>query len=90
VTPRVDSPALARSAACAGLLAVAWAFLVPTFGGLQPGYSHTAQFISELGAQGAPFGAVVSLLGFGINGLLVFAFIALRPWRRSSAPFSLR
>ena len=43
-----------------------------------PGYSHAAQYISELGAHGAPHGRMVSWLGFVPSGLLlmVFAFAA--------------
>lgn len=37
---------------------------------LQPDYSHTQNFISELGASGAPNAAVMNYAGFVIGGLL--------------------
>ena len=40
-----------------------------------PGYSHRSQYISELGAQGAPDGALVSA-GFVLVGLLLLASTA--------------
>ena len=65
-------------AASCGLLAAALALIVPLVAGrLEPGYSHRAQFISELGAQGAAHGAVVSVAGFGTIGVLVLAFLVL-------------
>jgi len=51
-----------------------------------PGYDHARQFISELGATGAPDGWVVSWLAFLPIGLLVMAACLLMAWRmRSSA-----
>jgi len=73
------------------LLAAALALIVPVAAGhIEPGYSHRAQFISELGAQGAANGALVSLAGFGSIGALVMAFLALAygsfpPARRTAA-----
>lgn len=51
-----------------------------------PGYSHVTHYISELGANGAPHGQVVSLLGFIPAGiaLMVFAFTAPRLLPRSA------
>jgi hypothetical protein len=61
-----------------GFIAAALALIVPVAAGhVEPGYSHRAQFISELGAQGAANGALVSLAGFGSIGALVLAFLAL-------------
>lgn len=52
------------------------AFLVPLAASAWvPGYSHTASYISELGALGMPQGALVSLLGFLPIGLLTIAFL---------------
>lgn len=52
--------------------AAALALLVPVVAGaLAPNYSHTAQYISELGALEMPLGGVVSFLGFLPTGLLV-------------------
>ena len=77
------------------MLAAALALIVPVAAGhVEPGYSHRAQFISELGAQGAANGALVSLAGFGSIGALVLAFLALAygsfpPARRTVATLGL-
>jgi len=49
------------------------------------GYDHSAQYISELGAAGAPHGWQVSWLGFLPVGVLIcaFAWFALRSAPRS-------
>lgn len=48
------------------------------FGALTPGYSHVRHYISELGAVGMPYGAIVSLGTFLPAGLLVvFTCLAL-------------
>ena len=44
---------------------------------LTPDYSHDSQFISELGAMGAPYELFVRLAGFLPAGLLLVAFSAL-------------
>ena len=44
---------------------------------LTPDYSHVSQFISELGATGAPYERLVRLAGFLPAGLLLLAFSAL-------------
>lgn len=68
----------ARLAAGFGFLAVALAIAAPLFGGrAHADYSHTASFISELGATGMPYGALVSWAGFAPTGLAVLAFLAL-------------
>ena len=66
--------------------AAALALVVPVVGGLaRDGYSHTAQFISELGERGADHGVAVSVAGFLPTGLLVLAFgvLAARDLRGS-------
>jgi hypothetical protein len=66
-----------RAAAVCGLAAAAWALAVPLLGGaLEPGYSHLAQYISELGARGAMHARAVSALGFAPIGALMLAFLA--------------
>lgn len=66
------------AAALCGLAAAAWALAVPLLGArAAPGYSHVAQTISELGAQGAAHGALVSAAGFAPIGVLVAAFLVL-------------
>jgi hypothetical membrane protein len=55
-----------------GALAV---FLLTVIGGANfPNYSHASQFISELGASGAPNARVINLAGFLPAGLLLIAF----------------
>jgi len=41
-----------------------------------PGYDHVSNYISELGATGAPHGKLVSLWGFLPSGLLLVVFAA--------------
>ena len=52
-----------------------------------PNYSHTSQFISELGADGAPHARLINLAGFLPAGVLIiaFAFFAWRSLPRSGA-----
>ena len=51
--------------------------IVPVAAGhVEPGYSHSSQFISELGAAGAANARLVSLAGFAPIGALVLAFLA--------------
>ena len=53
---------------------------------MRPGYSHTQNFISELGATDAPNAAFMNYAGFVIGGLLVaslgFALIKILPRKR--------
>jgi hypothetical protein len=50
-------------------------------GGLAyPGYDHGRQYISELGAHGAPTGWAVSWLGFLPSGLLIVGFCLIAAW----------
>lgn len=64
--------------ACLGALAI---FLVTVIGGAGfPNYSHASQFISELGATGAPHASLVNYGGFLPAGLLVCTF-ALLAWK---------
>ena len=42
-----------------------------------PSYDHMSQFISELGATGAPNGEIVSLFGFIPTSILLTAFVIL-------------
>lgn len=67
-----------HSASVAGLLGVA-VVVVGTLAAAAafPGYDHARQYISELGARGAPHGAVVSYGMFLPAGLLLVAFAGL-------------
>ncbi|WP_122465197.1 DUF998 domain-containing protein [Brevundimonas lutea] len=79
-----------------GLSRIAFASIVAGVGALlvavvwggwhYQGYDHARQYISELGATGAPTGGVVSQWGFVPNGLLVTVFFIMAAWilRRSA------
>jgi len=57
------------------LLGAFWLLAMVVVGGFTfPGYDHLSQYISELGANGAPFGYEVSWYGFLPVGLLTIAF----------------
>lgn len=57
------------------VLGAAWLVAMVLIGGASwDGYDHVAQYISELGANGAPYGWHVSWLGFLPIGLLICAF----------------
>jgi hypothetical membrane protein len=57
-------------------------------GALRPNYSHTKQFISELGARGTSHAEIMNLAGFVPAGLLLAGFgvslASIRPRRRGS------
>ena len=53
------------------------AVLIVAGGAAWPGYSHSSQFISELGATGAPYGRLISLGGFLPIGVCVTLFAIL-------------
>jgi hypothetical protein len=68
-----------------GALAVV---LLTVVGGANfPNYSHASQFISELGAEGAPNARIINLAGFLPAGLFItaFAFFARQSLPRSGA-----
>ena len=49
-------------------------------GAVYPGYDHARQYISELGADGAVTGPVVSWWGFVPSGLFITAFCLIAAW----------
>ena len=67
-----------------GCFAVVTVFVVWA-AALTPDYSHVSQYISELGATGAPYELFVRLAGFLPAGLLLLAFsvLAFRAIQRS-------
>jgi hypothetical membrane protein len=70
-----------------GVLGALWLLaMVVIGGGAYGGYDHLSQYISELGATGAPHGREVSWFGFLPVGLLTtaFAFFAWRAAPRST------
>lgn len=71
-----------------GVLGALAVILLTVVGGANfPNYSHASQFISELGADGAPNARVINLAGFLPAGILIiaFAFFAWRSLPRSAA-----
>jgi hypothetical membrane protein len=48
--------------------------LIAVLGYLQPGYSQSRDFISELGAAGAPYAWLMNSVGIAAVGLLLFGF----------------
>lgn len=67
----------ARFAVTTSLLSLAVVVLLALVAGAAtPQYSHVSQFISELGARGAPWEWSVRLLGFLPAGVLLLAFCA--------------
>jgi len=64
-----------RLAALCALASLGVVGLLVVLGGAAfPGYSHVSQFVSELGARGAPHEGRVRLLGFLPAGALLLAF----------------
>lgn len=75
----------AKLAMITGVLGAVWLVAMVLIGGASwDGYDHVAQYISELGADGAPYGWHVSWLGFLPIGLLICAF-AYFAWRAAPA-----
>lgn len=73
-------------ASISGIAGAAVVLLFTVIGGAAfPGYSHARQYMSELGAWGAPHGDLVSYAGFLPAGILlvVFAISATRALPRS-------
>jgi len=66
---------LVLTSACLGALTVLMLTIVG--GAAFPNYSHLSQFISELGAQGAPHAALVNYAGFLPAGICICAFAVL-------------
>lgn len=75
-----------RLALITGLLGALAVVLLTVIGGACfPNYSHASQFISELGADGAPHARLINFGGFLPAGVLItaFAFFAWRSLPRS-------
>lgn len=78
---RSGTPWPRRLARITGLLGTLAVLLVTVLGGAGfPGYNHASQFISELGAAGAPHATIINWGGFLPAGLLLWAFSVLA-WR---------
>lgn len=59
------------------LLSFLWLVTTVTIGGMTyPDYNHFSQFISELGAKGAPYASMVNYLGFVPTEIFMLIFIA--------------
>ena len=77
-----------RLAFYSAIISFASTVLLTIIGGYYfPDYSHAAQFISELGARGAPHELQVRFLGFATSGvfLCIFAAAAWRVLPRSTS-----
>ncbi|WP_087505023.1 DUF998 domain-containing protein [Neiella marina] len=60
------------------LLSAGWFALTVIVAGWHfPNYQHSSQFISELGATGAPYGALVNFVGFLPASMALVSFAAL-------------
>lgn len=58
-----------------GVLGALWVVALTLVGGATfAGYDHGSQFMSELGAHGAPYGQIISWAGFLPVGILLSAF----------------
>jgi hypothetical protein len=67
---------IVRFAFPAAMLSAGSVILLIVLGGAAfPGYSHTSQFISELGATGAPHEKLVRFAGFLPAGVLLCLFV---------------
>lgn len=74
VAVSADPSGLRRRAWC-GLLAPVLQFgLAVSLGFFQPGYSYVHNYLSELGARGAPFAPVMNWVGFVFVGILLLVF----------------
>ncbi|MDQ3205059.1 MAG: DUF998 domain-containing protein [Pseudomonadota bacterium] len=70
-----DTGRWARIASASGLAGALWVVGLTVAGGAAfPGYSHASQYISELGARGAPHGDLVTFAGFLPAALLLMTF----------------
>ena len=58
-------------------------------GAMYPGYSHVGQFMSELGAHGAPGGWIVNYFGFVPTEILFLGFVGLA-FRRAGRDGGMR
>lgn len=68
----MSRPRSASVAFWSAVLCAAWVLVLTVLGGLlTPGYRHASQFISELGASGAPLEGPARFLGFLPAGLLL-------------------
>lgn len=74
-------------------LSYLWLVATVAIGGANyPDYNHSSQFMSELGAAGAPFGAAVNLWGFAMVELLLLPCLVIcfsHLMRRRSERFGL-
>lgn len=68
---------LREAASLTGLVAALWfALAIAVVGWLTPNYSHVGQYVSELGADGAPYSFIMNWFGIVPFGLLICCFAA--------------
>jgi len=61
-------------AICGVIGPIAFAIVVIASGLLQPAYNHVTQYVSELGARGAPNAMIMNVAGFSLLGMFIIAF----------------
>ncbi|MCQ8119776.1 DUF998 domain-containing protein [Methylomonas rosea] len=71
---------LSRSGICCGIAApVIWLSLIGLAGAMRPEFSHSYQYISELGERGSITEIPMRYIGFGFAGFLYVCFAAALP-----------
>ena len=61
-------------AICGIIGPITFTIVVSVLGLLYPAYNHAAQYVSELGAIGAPNAIIMNIAGFSLLGILIIAF----------------
>jgi len=59
---------------CGVIGPITFTIVVIALGLLQPAYNHVTQYVSELGAMGAPNAIIMNVAGFFLLGMLIVAF----------------
>lgn len=59
---------------CGVIAPILFTVVLLILGSLQLGYNHATQYISELGANSAPYALIMNTIGFPLLGLLTIAF----------------
>jgi len=70
----MDSRSGGRLVLCGIVGPVVFALVLLVIGSIVPGYSHSSQFMSELGAVGSPYQNEMNVFGFILLGLFIIGF----------------
>ena len=73
-TPQAGSFGLKTGLLCGAAAPLLWASLIVACGALRPGFSHYAQYISELGERGSSTELLMRYGAFAATGLMHLAF----------------